>query len=111
MRREMLGAVAAMACVLAAEPARADDPHDPTMRSATARARDRAVIRQLNLRELAHVRQRDARLARRQDTASAAYHQRYAAYQRQRDRYAQDMAAWRRAVAACQAGEYRSCAR
>ena len=38
----------------------ADDPHDPAMRSAAARARDREMIRQLNLRESARVRERDA---------------------------------------------------
>ena len=42
----------------------ADDPHDPTMRTAAARARDRAIIRQLNLAELRKVRARDARLAK-----------------------------------------------
>ena len=42
----------------------ADDPHDPTMRTAAARARDRAIIRQLNLAELRKVRVRDARLAK-----------------------------------------------
>ena len=42
----------------------ADDPNDPAMRTAAARARDRAVIRQLNLAELRKVRARDARLAK-----------------------------------------------
>lgn len=41
----------------------ADDPHDPAMRSAAARARDREIVRQLNLQELARVRERDARYA------------------------------------------------
>ena len=36
----------------------ADDPHDPAMRTAAARAQDRAIIRQLNLADLRKVRAR-----------------------------------------------------
>lgn len=51
-----LFAWAALAAVLVPTVAAADDPNDPTMRSAAARARDHAIIRQLNLQELARVR-------------------------------------------------------
>ncbi|EGD59214.1 hypothetical protein Y88_1276 [Novosphingobium nitrogenifigens DSM 19370] len=78
--------------------AMADDPHDPTMRSARARARDHEIIRRLNLRESAHVRERDARYAAQND-----------AYVRSRQQYEHDMANWRRAVSACQSGDYSAC--
>jgi predicted acylesterase/phospholipase RssA len=94
----------------------ADDPNDPTMRSAAARARDKAIIRQLNLDELARVRKRDAgyaegwRAAREGNAARSQDHQRAMAdYARKRDQYERDMAAWRRAVAACRAGDYSAC--
>ncbi|WP_162854684.1 hypothetical protein [Sphingobium estronivorans] len=83
----------------------ADDPHDPTMRSAAARARDRAIIKQMNQRQLAYVRQRDAR-----------NRPTYRVRQRDRDAYAdaradydRQMASWRRAVAACNAGRWEYC--
>ncbi|MEO0031356.1 MAG: hypothetical protein RIS94_1114 [Pseudomonadota bacterium] len=93
----------------------ADNPRDPTMRSAAARARDRAIIRELNLREAARVRARDARYVEgwrawreggADGTADAGAQ---ADYARQRDRYERDMAAWRRAVAACRAGDTSAC--
>jgi len=101
----------------------ADDPHDPTMRSAAARARDRAIIRQLNLRELERVRRRDARNAQHRRAARKGYAARkreYAArlhghelakanYARSRAKYERDMAEWRRAVRACRAGDYSAC--
>jgi hypothetical protein len=90
------------------------------MRSADARARDRAITRQLNLRESANVRQRDARIAQRRRADSYAGDDEYAArsrsyeramttYTRNRAQYERDMAAWRRAVAACRAGDYSAC--
>jgi hypothetical protein len=97
----------------------ADDPHDPAMRSAAARARDRAMIRQLNLNEAARVRERDARYAQGwrataqtdRDYAEAGddYSARSRSYARDRAQYERDMAAWRRAVAACRAGDYSAC--
>lgn len=102
----------------------ADDPHDPTMRSAAARARDRAMIRQLNLEEYARVRQRDARNARiwhsTQVGGSYAADDEYAArsrdheramanYTRSRVQHEREMAEWRRAVTACRAGDYSAC--
>lgn len=103
--------------------ARADDPNDPTMRSAKARARDRALTRQLNLEELARVRQRDAREAREragargrdyytaQDYAARSrdHARAMASYADDRARYERNVPAWRRAVAACRAGDYSAC--
>lgn len=114
--------VLACAVVLAAispSAALADDPNDPAMRTAAARARDRAIIRQLNLEEAARVRARDAGYAagwkaysERQDEAAPrarAYERDRDRYDRQRAQYERDMAAWRRAVAACRAGDYAAC--
>ena len=84
--------------------AAADDPNDPAMRSKAARARDHEIIRQLNLRELRRVRERDARWAR--ENA-----ERRADHDLAMERYQHEMAAWRRAVAACRAGDHRACAR
>lgn len=90
----------------------ADDPHDPTMRTAAARARDREMTRQLNLAEIARVRQRDARYAASDDeyAARSQDHERAMAnYVRSRVQYEREMAGWRRAVAACRAGDYSAC--
>ena len=107
---------AALVAAMMPVAARADDPNDPAMRSAAARARDREIIRQLNLRELARVRERDARYAQGWRAAQAdrgyamADHQRAMTdYARDRAQYERDMAAWRRAVAACRAGDYSAC--
>ena len=115
---------AALVAAFMPSAARADDPNDPTMRSAAARARDHAMIRQLNLNELARTRARDARYADgwqvyRQSSGSdkraryvpeAEYAQAAQGYARDRAQYEQRMAAWRRAVAACRAGDYDTCA-
>lgn len=101
----------------------ADDPHDPVMRSAAARARDREMIRQLNLEERARVRLRDARNAQRLSAAritSRYAATEYAALSREHERamanfvssrmrYEREMAEWRRAVDACRAGYYSAC--
>lgn len=93
----------------------ADDPHDPLMRSAAARARDKAIIRGLNLRELAHVRARDAQYVQGWQ-AYRDYHQgggRVLADRGNaaaRNDYERRMASWRQAVAACEAGRYEYCA-
>jgi hypothetical protein len=89
---------ALVGAVLLPAAALADDPNDPAMRNAAARARDREMTRQLNLRQGAMVRERDARYA--------AQNQGYAA---SRADYEQQMASWRRAVAACRAGDYTAC--
>lgn len=101
----------------------ADDPLDPGMRSADARARDRAMTRQLNLEELERVRKRDARHATgtraprpsgnyaddEYSARSRDYERARADYAYDRARYEREKAAWRRAVAACYAGDYSAC--
>ncbi|MDE2561070.1 MAG: hypothetical protein KGL48_02385 [Sphingomonadales bacterium] len=122
VRNSIICAAIAAAVIPAA--AMADDPRDPAMRSAAARARDHEIIRQLNLKEAAKVRERDARYAQtwrtyrnvrngRDDPEYAARvqdHQRAMAdYADRRAKYEHDMAAWRRAVAACRDGDYSAC--
>jgi hypothetical protein len=107
---------AAIVAALMPAVALADDPHDPTMRSAAARARDSAGTRQLNRQELARVRARDARnggwrSSGRNAAADAEYAERSTNYAHDRAQYERQMAAWRRAVAACQAGDYSACDR
>jgi hypothetical protein len=122
--RLILSALALAICAQAGVVA-ADDPRDPTM-NAAGRARDKAIIKRLNQEQLAHVRARDARYAegwrsyRNGGTVSqrdaSDYAERRAHYQRgqrdyaeARESYAQRMAAWRRAVAACRAGDRSAC--
>ena len=81
----------------------ADDPNDPKMRSAAARARDKAIIRQLNLDQAAHVKARDAR--------QAAGWRAYKAYPSQQAAYERRMAEWRRAVRMCESGHHEYCGR
>ncbi|MDP9055924.1 MAG: hypothetical protein M3N34_01130 [Pseudomonadota bacterium] len=102
----------------------ADDPNDPSMRDPAARAADKAMVRRLNLDQGAMVRERDARyaaesrasrrgiaLADQDDYAERAQDHREAmrSYARDRAQYEGQMAEWRRAVAACQAGDYSAC--
>lgn len=109
MRVHALVCAAIVAAMMPAA-ALADDPRDPTMRTAAARAKDREIIRQLNLQELARVRARDARYAegwraaRGNDEAAEGY-------ARDRAQHERDMREWRRAVAACRAGDYAACDR
>ncbi len=108
MRDRLLVCALALGAALLPAAAMADDPNDPSMRSAEARARDRAIIRRLNQEQLAHVRERDARYAE----GWRAYRSRGSDnddYARQRADYERKMAAWRRAVAACRAGDYSAC--
>ena len=88
-------------------------------KSAAWLRRDREINRQLNRREIARVRRRDAQLAA-QNQASRAdqeiYARRRAAYERQMDDYAQQhrryrerLADWRQTVAACRAGVRSAC--
>lgn len=116
MRVKFLGCAALAALMLPAV-AHADDPHDVTMRSKAARDRDRAIIRRLNLDEAARVKARDARYAEGwrayREYAAAGHDRRYdadrAEYDRKREQYERDMADWRRAVAACRAGDWSAC--
>jgi hypothetical protein len=112
----MRGSLLICAAIVAAVPAvaLADDPNDPAMRTAAARARDRELTRQLNLQEIERVRQRDARYARgsraaRNNAHSRAYQDDMANYARDRAQYEREMAQWRRAVASCRAGDYSAC--
>ena len=111
---------AALAASLLPAVALADNPNDPAMRDAAARARDREDTRKLNLGALRDVREREARgelgwrPARATDNAeyaanSANYRRGMANYARDHAQYEREMAAWRRAVAACRAGDYAAC--
>ena len=113
---------AAIAAVVTPVAASADDPNDPAMRSAAARARDREIIRDLNRQELARVQERDARYAEgwrayrgsaepRGDYAQEwrADREAMAGYARERAQYERDLANWRRAVDACRRGDYSAC--
>lgn len=87
--------------------AQADDPNDPAMRNAAARARDKEITRRNNLNEHARTTARDARYAEERRVSDRAQVD-YAAARAQHER---DMAAWRRAVAACRSGNHAACAR
>ena len=97
-----------LGAVLLPTAALADDPRDPSMRSAAARARDRAIIKRMNQDQLAHVRARDAR---RMASFRAAQSRRDTNYAEARADYDRKMAAWRRTVAACNAGQWEYCHR
>ena len=64
MKSLIVSGAIALGFALVSSAALADDPRDPTMRSAAARARDKEIIRQLNLAELHRVKERDARLSK-----------------------------------------------
>lgn len=124
---------AMMAAALVPQTAMADDPRDPAMRSAAARARDRAEIARLNRDQLAYVRRRDAGYAKDwaayreaqgqgQGQGRSAYEEtsyeaadgarRNAAdYAQSRRDYERDLAEWRYAAGQCRAGNYAYCAR
>jgi len=92
----------------------ADDPHDPAMRNAAARARDSAKTRELNRQENDRVVKTGVRWwTVRPDGSKVAGGGNYAAAmrdnERERARYEQEMADWRRAVAACRAGDRAAC--
>jgi len=100
--KSLIGALA-LGCLVVPGAALADDPNDPTMRSAAARAKDRALTRELNEGQLRHVRQRDASYAK--------GWQAYRDYPQQRADYERRMAEWRRAVRLCESGRHEHCAR
>lgn len=115
MKIALLSGVLALAIAIVPVAASADGPTDPAMKDAAARARDREAIRQLNLRQLAEVRARDAGYAegwrgwramqvRGDNPSPAGNAEREADYQRK-------MAEWRRAVALCEGGHHEYCAR
>lgn len=110
---------------LQALPAAADDPKDPAMRSAAARARDHERIRQLNLAQLAYVRQRDEGYAagwaaHRSDGENVSRMRDFEARNRDHQRamadyasaeaeYERRMAAWREQVSSCRTGDGSAC--
>jgi len=98
----------AMGAALLPAAALADDPRDPTMKSAAARARDSAETRRLNQGQLSYVRDRDARIIGNHRQAQGQIDRDYADA---RADYARKMAAWRHAVAACNAGQRDYCDR
>lgn len=113
MSKKLIAGAMVLASCLVSPLAMADDPNDPAMRDPKARARDRAIIRQLNLNQLAHVQKRDAEYAK-QWKAWREYHQnqrRGEGYAEAQARHERDMAAWRKAVRLCEAGSYEYCAR
>lgn len=99
--RYLIGAVA-LGCVLVPGTALADDPNDPTMRSAAARAKDRELTRRLNEAQLRHVRERDA--------GYAEGWQAYRDYPQAQADHDRRMAEWRHAVDQCEAGRWEYCA-
>ena len=104
-----LGCVAcvlAMGAALLPTAALADDPRDPSMKSAAARARDSAETRRLNQGQLSYVRDRDARIIGDHRASQGEIDRNYADA---RADYSRKMAAWRRAVAACNAGQRDYC--
>lgn len=103
MKLKLFAGALALGCATVSSIAYADDPNDPTMRSATARARDKAIIRQLNLDQAAYVRARDAR--------QAAGWRAYKAYPSRQAAHERHMAEWRRAVRMCESGHHEFCAR
>ena len=105
MKIGLLGCVLALGAALPTA-ALADDPRDPTMRSAAARARDRAIIKRMNQQQLAYVRERDSR---QMQSYRNAQRDNDASYSGARAEYARKMRAWRRAVAACNAGNWDYC--
>lgn len=103
LKLKLFAGAFALGCVTVSSIAYADDPNDPSMRSAAARARDKAIIRQLNRDQAAYVQARDARLAR----GWAGYK----AYPAEKAAYDRRMAEWRHAVRMCESGRYEYCAR
>jgi Skp family chaperone for outer membrane proteins len=122
MSFKLLAGAFALAAATLPSVALADDPRDPAMMSAEARARDAAMIRKLNRDMLAQVQARDASYAKNWQAyrdapkAQAEYRKQMAAYERdrasfaaERKRYEQARAKWERDVAACRAGDYSAC--
>ncbi len=104
--RTFAGAFALAVVVAAPSAALADDPKDPTMRSAAARARDSAIIKRLNQDQLRYVQKRDAEYAK----GWAAYRNAPRENARRQDEYLREMARWRHAVRMCDSGHREYCA-
>lgn len=106
MKFSLFVCAAVMSAAFLPTVAHADDPHDPSMRSAAARARDRAIIKRMNQQQLTYVRQRDAKMMQNYRSANGDRD----SYDDARADHARRMAEWRRAVAACNAGRWEYCA-
>lgn len=100
-------AAAALVAIAVPQAALADDPNDAAMRNAAARARDAAIVKRLNQEQLAKVRARDAGYA----AGWQSYRDVPGENARRQADYQRQMAAWRRAVARCNAGDVSYCAR
>lgn len=114
MLNKVLAGALALATAAMPVAAQADDPNDPQMRDPRARAKDKAIIRQLNLNQLAYVRKRDADYAR-QWKAWRDYKENVRRggdydYADALARHERDMAEWRRAVRLCESGRNEYCA-
>ena len=107
MNIRLIAGALAMGIALVPAAAMADDPHDPSMRIAAARARDAAIIRRLNQEQLAYVQNRDAQYAE----GWRAYREGPRVAPARQAQYEREMAAWRRAVARCNAGYTEYCTR
>ena len=107
MKTSLLACALALGIALVPVAASADDPRDPSMRSAEARARDKAIIKRLNQEQLAYVERRDAHYA----GGWRAYREGPAVNASRQAQYERDMGAWRRAVARCRAGYREFCSR
>lgn len=107
MKTGLFAGALALGIALVPAAASADNPNDPTMRSAEARARDKAIIKRLNQDQLAHVQSRDARYA----TGWRAWREGPQVNAARQAQYEREMAAWRRAVARCRAGYREFCGR
>ncbi|MBD3730910.1 MAG: hypothetical protein IE933_14515 [Sphingomonadales bacterium] len=99
--KQFAGAVALGFAVFAATAAMADDPNDPAMKDRAARALDKKMTREANLRQLEQVRRRDA--------GYAAGWQAYRDYPQAQAEHERAMAQWRRAVKLCESGHYEYC--
>lgn len=106
MKSSLFACALAMGAALSPTAALADDPRDPSMKSAAARARDSAETKRLNEGQLSYVRDRDARILGDHRAAQGEIDRDYA---NARADYSRKMAAWRRAVAACNAGQRDYC--
>lgn len=107
MKIRLFAGALALGVALVPTAASAEDPHDPSMRSAAARARDAAIIRRLNHEQLAFVQNRDAQYAQ----GWRAYREGPRVEPARQARYEREMADWRRAVMKCNAGYYEYCSR
>ena len=115
MRERLFACALTLASAAYSPTAMADDPNDPAMQTSAARARDQAIIKRHNEEQLAYVSQRDAQYAagwrayRSRGADQEDYERANQRYAQARSNYGDQMMAWRRGVAACNAGEYSAC--